>query len=77
MPAPPFVGSREWLTAKQVAGILDISERTVYRWLANGKLPQPVRYSPRTVRWRSGDIEHFLESCEPDVREPVLTRRCS
>jgi predicted DNA-binding transcriptional regulator AlpA len=49
------------LTADEVAAWVRISTRTVWRWTAPGKLPQPVRLSPRCTRWRAGDIQQFLD----------------
>jgi predicted DNA-binding transcriptional regulator AlpA len=58
----PLVPQREWLCVKQVARRLEVCERTVWRWLAKGLLPQPIRYSRRVVRWRASDIDAFLRS---------------
>ncbi len=49
------------LRVEQVARRLAVGRRTVWRWLALGKLPPPVRLSRACVRWRSEDIEAHLE----------------
>jgi len=49
----------EYLTAKQVAQMLQISEATVTRWARIGELPV-VRLPGRTVRFRREDVEAFL-----------------
>jgi predicted DNA-binding transcriptional regulator AlpA len=33
----------------------------VWRWVAEGKLPRPLRLSSKCVRWWSSDVERFLE----------------
>ncbi len=48
------------LTALHVARRLSISRRTVWRWLALGRLPQPLRLSSSKVLWQSEEIERFL-----------------
>jgi excisionase family DNA binding protein len=53
---------QELLSAKEVASRLSVTSRTVWRWVSQGKLPQPLRLSRACVRWRSGDLEHFLEA---------------
>jgi excisionase family DNA binding protein len=53
------------MTVRQVARCLAISERTVWRWTAQGVLPVPVRPSRRSTRWRSADIRHFLDNLSP------------
>lgn len=45
------------VTVGEVARLLGgLSTRTVWRYLKEGKLPQPVRFSRKTVRWRKSDI---------------------
>jgi predicted DNA-binding transcriptional regulator AlpA len=48
------------LTAEDVAQILQISPRTVWRWRRAGRLPPPLRYSKSCVRWRASDIQQHL-----------------
>lgn len=43
-------------TRKQVLERYDIGNTTLYRWLQEGLFPQPVRYGPRTIRWRESDL---------------------
>jgi excisionase family DNA binding protein len=61
---------QDLLTAKQVAARLSISPRTLYRMVARGHFPQPVRYSRKLVRWPVRDLEEFLDALR---REPVTT----
>jgi predicted DNA-binding transcriptional regulator AlpA len=49
------------LTARDVARRLSISERTVWRWTAQGLLPPPVHPHARSTRWRAADIERYLQ----------------
>ena len=41
------------LTVKDVAELLSVARRTVWRWSRLGKLPRPLKLSPRAVRWRA------------------------
>lgn len=45
------------LTSKQVAARMDISVRTLWRLLAANKIPQPVRFNRKLVRWRLSDLK--------------------
>ncbi|MFO0839908.1 MAG: helix-turn-helix domain-containing protein [Phycisphaerae bacterium] len=47
------------LTVQQVAKLLNISCRQVYKLVASGRLPVPVRLG-RSVRWRESDLAAFL-----------------
>ena len=49
------------LTVRDVARRLSISERTVWRWTAQGLLPPPVHPHSRSTRWRAADLERYLE----------------
>jgi excisionase family DNA binding protein len=49
------------INAEQVSQILNISERTLWRLVSGGKLPQPVRIG-RSARWRVQDIHDWIES---------------
>jgi predicted DNA-binding transcriptional regulator AlpA len=45
-----------FLTLADMRARYGISDATVDRWVAKGRLPQPVRFG-RTRRWRVADIE--------------------
>lgn len=62
----------EFLTVRQVARRLDISPRTVWRWVAVGRFPAPLRIGPKFVRWRRDDLERYLDGlCDPGPAPPV------
>lgn len=43
-----------------LAKVLGIAVVTVWRWSANGKLPQPVKLSERVTAWRAEDIRDWM-----------------
>jgi excisionase family DNA binding protein len=49
------------LDVKQVAHLLSVSRRTVYRLLDAGQIPKPMKLGNAT-RWRHKDIELFVET---------------
>ncbi|TWT96905.1 Helix-turn-helix domain protein [Botrimarina colliarenosi] len=49
------------LTAAQVAGLLQIGERTVWRLLSAGAIVAPVRIGGAT-RWRRGSLERWIDA---------------
>jgi prophage regulatory protein len=55
------------LTVKDVAELLSMSRRSVWRYVADGKLPQPLHLSRTMVRWRASDIQRYLDGLRPDV----------
>lgn len=59
------------LSANQVAEMLNISIRTLWRLRAAGKLPAPVRLGG-SVRWRIDAIQAWIEAGCP---APVPTRQ--
>jgi predicted DNA-binding transcriptional regulator AlpA len=55
---------RLW-SVKEVAEILSLSPRSVWRYVALGKLPPPIRLGARSVRWRASDLQRYLDSLTP------------
>ncbi len=56
---------RPLMSAAEVAAVLGVGERTVWRLTSRaqagyGSFPRPVRLAARTVRWRWQDIEKYL-----------------
>lgn len=53
------------VTSAEVARLLNVSTRTLWRQLSAGQIPQPVRFGG-TVRWRVNEIKNWIaEGCPP------------
>ena len=48
------------LTARQVADLIGVDVRTVWRMAQTGSIPAPIRLSQRVVRWRLADLDAHL-----------------
>lgn len=48
------------LTSAQVAKRVNVAIRTLWRLVAAGKFPQPVRYNRKLVRWKSEAIDKYI-----------------
>ena len=60
---PPLPHGDDWIDAVLLAFRLTIGLRTVWRFTAAGKLPQPIRFSRKIVRWRwKAVVEHLEKS---------------
>lgn len=57
------------LTSQQVAQRLVISVRTLWRMVAAGKFPPPIRYNRKLVRWKSADVTLYIESLDSPARQ--------
>ena len=53
--SPDRKAGADLLTSQQVAERLAVSVRTLWRLVASGKFPQPVRYNRNLVRWKNVD----------------------
>jgi len=54
------------VTAEQLAEILQVSTRTVWRMRSAGQLPKPVRIGGN-VRWRAQDVASWITGgCMPN-----------
>lgn len=49
------------MTSAQVADKLRISVRTLWRLVAAGKFPQPIRYSRKLLRWKTNTVIEYME----------------
>jgi excisionase family DNA binding protein len=56
------LAGEELLTVREVAELMKVSRRTVWRWVAQGRLPIPVRYSRTCVRWKASIMRAYLEA---------------
>jgi len=65
MSAPPNHGQPldgvTLLTARQVADLIGVDVRTVWRLAQTGGIPAPIRLSQRVVRWRLADLQSHLD----------------
>ena len=55
------------LRVKDVAAILSVSESAIYKWVAEGRFPKPIKLSDADAkrassRWHYEDIEAWLEA---------------
>ena len=39
-----------------------LGRSTIYRWIADGSFPPPVRLGPRAVAWRWSDLDEWTRS---------------
>lgn len=57
---------------KELAQILRIGVRTLWTWIATGKIPPPIRYTGRCVRWKESQIRDFLDRGKESTAEEAL-----
>lgn len=53
------------ISAEQLAELLEISERTLWRLVSSGKLLKPVRFGGNT-RWRFSEVMQWLDEGCPE-----------
>lgn len=61
------------LTAGQVASMIQVSQRTLWRMLSANRLPAPIRIGG-VVRWRVGEIHQWIAQGCPVGRGSVDRR---
>lgn len=62
-----FVERSVLLSVNQVATLMQVSKRTVWRLLSSGELIEPVRMRGNT-RWRRAELEEWIEAGCPRVK---------
>ena len=68
VPAEQSAPSRKLLNVKQVADLLDCSDRHVYRLVDSGRMPRPVKLGGLN-RWPTKTIEDWITADCPAVRK--------
>jgi prophage regulatory protein len=58
---PPRLLARLPLVLK----VTGLGRSTIYRWIADGTFPPPVRLGPRAVAWRWSDLDRWTQSRGP------------
>lgn len=48
------------LMVQTVVAVTGLSGSTIYRRLASGDFPQPIRMGPRCTRWKAADVTAWL-----------------
>lgn len=56
------------LTIEQVATLLNVSKRTVFRLKhTESKFPQPIIFSRRNVRYKAVDVERYINQKSENI----------
>jgi excisionase family DNA binding protein len=61
------------LNIQQIAELLQIHEKTVYKWMKQGRFPKPVK-SWGSPRW---DYEEVLKYMREDLGEKEIVANCN
>lgn len=62
---PPEASEPLLITAAELARLLKISTRTLWRLQSAGRLPEPVRFGG-AVRWRLEEVRNWIAEGCPD-----------
>lgn len=62
------IPSTGFLRLRQVIGsVAPVSSATIWRWVASGRFPKPVKLSGRVTAWRCEDIRAWLAQQAPEA----------
>jgi predicted DNA-binding transcriptional regulator AlpA len=60
------------LTLENLVAIYRVSRRTIWRWVAEGKIPPPYAVTRRVRRWKASEIQEHLAGLPRCTREPAV-----
>ncbi len=60
--APTGDAPRVLARLPDVLKMTGLGRSTIYRWIADGSFPPPVRLGPRAVAWRWADLDRWTRS---------------
>ena len=49
------------MTLKEVCARVGVCRTTIYNRIAERQFPQPVKVGSKSVRWRSDEIDEYIE----------------
>lgn len=52
------------ITVAEFCEMARISKSTVWDGVRKGHIPQPIRFGPRTARWRLSDVRAWMAKAE-------------
>jgi prophage regulatory protein len=61
------IGGHMAVKILRLSGVIDsigLSRSTIYKFIAEGEFPAPVRLGARSVGWRQSDVDAWLEARE-------------
>jgi len=63
LPSVPTVNAPHLLARLPVVlKVTGLGRSTIYRWIADGSFPPPVRLGPHAVAWRWSDLDRWTQS---------------
>lgn len=51
-----------FLRLKHVVSLTGVSRSTVYKWVAQGTFPKPLKLGERASAWRLSEVEAWMQS---------------
>lgn len=66
---PTYTEQVHYISDRDLASRYRISRSTVWRWAKEGRLPEPIRFSPCVTRWSLSDIIVFEEKLSISTSE--------
>lgn len=64
----------ELLTVGEAAGLIRVSQSTIWRWINSGHL-LAVRVGPKRVMVKQGDLDALVRPARPQAEAPELERQ--
>jgi predicted DNA-binding transcriptional regulator AlpA len=58
--APDTMAPNRLVEASEVAALLSVSVRALWRMVSQGTFPPPIRFNCKFVRWRADVVEAWL-----------------
>jgi len=62
MTTPLYVRMANLASKNNRPGILPVAGNTIWRWISEGKFPQPIKLGPQVTVWKMSDVEDWLEA---------------
>jgi predicted DNA-binding transcriptional regulator AlpA len=68
MPPDRAIVLEATLTMADLTCLYCVSKRTIWRWVAEGRIPPPLAVTRRIRRWKASEIQQHLDSLKRVTR---------
>ena len=67
---------QQYIRVKEISEKLGVSTSTIWRWVAEGKLPKPFKPTKRTTLWPADAVQEFVDKMQRDQHVSPNDKQC-
>ena len=53
--------NERWIRLPELSMLIGVRKSTIWKWVKEGKIPQPLKLSARVTVWRLSEVKAFMD----------------